>query len=48
MTKTYLIPHYEPGPWVKMQHEHTCPNGRKIVVHYFTNGRGLNVELKFV
>jgi hypothetical protein len=38
---------YGPGPWIKMQHTHVCPDGRKVVIHYFTNGRGLNVELKF-
>jgi RHS repeat-associated protein len=39
---------YGPGPWIKMQHTHVCPDGRRLVIHYFTNGRGLNVELKFV
>lgn len=43
-----LIAHYGPGPWRKMQHKHTCFDGRQIVIHYFSNGRGLNVELKFV
>lgn len=41
-----LIANYGPGPWVKMQHKHRCPNGRLVVIHYFSNGRGLNVELK--
>jgi hypothetical protein len=43
-----LIAHYGPGPWVKMQHTHYCPDGRKLNIHYFSNGKGLNVELKFV
>jgi hypothetical protein len=43
-----LIAHYGLGPWIKMQHTHACFDGRKLVIHYFTNGRGLNVELKFV
>jgi hypothetical protein len=43
-----LVAHYGLGPWVKMQHTHICPNGRKLVIHYFSNMRGLNVELKFV
>ena len=42
-----LIAHYGVGPWVKMQHKHRCPDGRLVVIHYFSNGRGLNVELKF-
>ncbi len=43
-----LVAHYGPGPWIKKQHTHSCQNGRKLTIHYFTNGRGLNVELKFV
>lgn len=43
-----LVALYGVGPWVKMQHTHNCSNGRKVVIHYFSNGRGLNVELKFV
>jgi hypothetical protein len=43
-----LVAHYGPGPWRKMQHTHICCNGKKLVIHYFTNGRGMNVELKFV
>ena len=43
-----LIAHYGPGPWQKRQYTHTCFDGRKLVIHYFSNGRGLNVELKFV
>lgn len=43
-----LIYWYGSGPWIKMQHTHRCPDGRLLVVHYFSNGRGLNVELKFV
>jgi len=42
-----LVAVYGPGPWIKMQHTHVCPDGRKLVIHYFSNGRGLNVELKF-
>ncbi|MCW7537680.1 type IV secretion protein Rhs [Aquabacterium sp. A7-Y] len=42
-----LVAHYGAGPWRKMEHKHVCPNGRRITIHYFTNGRGLNVELKF-
>ena len=42
-----LVALYGPGPWIKMQHTHTCSNSRKVVIHYFSNGRGLNVELKF-
>lgn len=41
-----LVAHYGAGPWVKMHHEHRCPNGRLVVIHYFTNTRGKNVELK--
>lgn len=43
-----LVAHYGPGPWVKMQHTHRCFDGRLLKIHYFSNGRGLNVELKFV
>jgi RHS repeat-associated protein len=43
-----LIAHYGPGPWSKREHIHTCANGRRLTIHYFTNGRGVNVELKFV
>jgi hypothetical protein len=42
-----LVAHYGPGPWIKKQHTHTCLNGKKLVIHYFSNGKGLNVELKF-
>jgi RHS repeat-associated protein len=42
-----LVAHYGPGPWVKMEHKHVCPDGRVLVIHYFSNRRGLNVELKF-
>lgn len=41
-----LIAHHGPGPWIKKQHIHTCHDGRKLVIHYFSNGRS-NVELKF-
>jgi len=41
-----LIALYGWGPWIKKQHTHVCANGRKVVIHYFTNGRGSNVELK--
>ena len=41
-----LIAHYGRGPWVKRQHKHICPDGKIIVIHYFSNGRGQNVELK--
>jgi RHS repeat-associated protein len=43
-----LVTHYGPGLWVKMQHKHRCVDGRLLVIHYFSNRRGLNVELKFV
>ena len=43
-----LVAHYGAGLWVKRQHTHVCPDGRRLVIHYFSNGRGLNVELKFV
>ena len=43
-----LVAIYGPGPWIKKQHTHICPDGRKLVIHYFSNGKGLNVELKFV
>jgi len=42
-----LVAHYGRGPWRKMAHRHMCADGRQLVIHYFTNGRGLNVELKF-
>ena len=42
-----LVAHYGPGPWVKMQHKHECWDGRELVIHYFSNMRGMNVELKF-
>ncbi|MET2531233.1 RHS repeat-associated core domain-containing protein [Ralstonia pseudosolanacearum] len=42
-----LIALYGPGPWIKKQHTHIFPNGRKVVIHYFSNNRGKNVELKF-
>ncbi|MCL1620230.1 RHS repeat domain-containing protein [Ralstonia pseudosolanacearum] len=42
-----LVALYGPGPWIKKQHTHICPNGRKVVIHYFSNNRGKNVELKF-
>jgi len=42
-----LIAHYGRGPWIKKQHVHQCPDGRKLVIHYFSNGV-VNVELKFV
>lgn len=42
-----LVAHYGPGPWIKMQHTHMCSGGRKLVIHYFSNARGQNVELKF-
>ncbi|WP_155520937.1 hypothetical protein [Ralstonia solanacearum] len=42
-----LIALYGPGPWIKKQYTHICSNGRKVVIHYFSNNRGLNVELKF-
>jgi hypothetical protein len=42
-----LVAVYGPGPWVKKQHIHICSNGRRLVIHYFSNGRGMNVELKF-
>jgi RHS repeat-associated protein len=41
-----LIALYGPGPWIKKEHKHRCPDGRLVVIHYFTNGR-VNVELKF-
>ncbi|MET3463811.1 RHS repeat-associated core domain-containing protein [Variovorax atrisoli] len=41
-----LIAHYGPGPWIKKQHKHRCPDGRLLVIHYFSNGVN-NVELKF-
>ena len=41
-----LIALYGPGPWVKKQHTHRCPDGRLLVIHYFSNGKR-NVELKF-
>jgi hypothetical protein len=37
---------YGPGPWIKKQHKHRCPDGRLLVIHYFSNGK-VNVELKF-
>lgn len=40
-----LVAHYGPGPWRKKQHTHRCPNGKRIVIHYFSNG-AKNVELK--
>jgi len=44
-----LISHYGGGPWIKKQHVHICPNGRKLVIHYFSSlSSGKNVELKFV
>lgn len=42
-----LVAHYGRGPWVKKQHKRTCPGGRTLTIHYFSNNRGLNVELKF-
>ncbi|WP_442753675.1 RHS repeat-associated core domain-containing protein [Methylocystis sp. JAN1] len=42
-----LIAHYGAGPWIKKEHKHTCFDGRELVIHYFSNGQGLNVELKF-
>jgi RHS repeat-associated protein len=42
-----LIALYGPGPWVKKRYTHYCPSGRKLTIHYFSNGF-LNVELKFV
>lgn len=42
-----LVAHYGPGPWVKMAHNHQCFDGRRLEIHYFSNRRGLNVELKF-
>lgn len=42
-----LVSHYGPGPWVKMAHNHQCFDGRRLEIHYFSNRRGLNVELKF-
>jgi len=41
-----LISFYGPGPWIKKQHTHRCPDGRLLVIHYFSNGTN-NVELKF-
>jgi RHS repeat-associated protein len=41
-----LVALYGPGEWVKMQHTHRCPDGRLVTIHYFSNGAGLNVELK--
>ncbi|MGF6350948.1 RHS repeat-associated core domain-containing protein [Variovorax sp. W2I14] len=41
-----LIALYGPGPWIKKQHKHQCPDGRLLVIHYFSNGMN-NVELKF-
>lgn len=41
-----LIAHHGPGPWIKKQHKHRCPDGRLLVIHYFSNGVN-NVELKF-
>jgi hypothetical protein len=41
-----LIALYGPGPWRKRQHIHVCANGRRLVIHYFSNGL-MNVELKF-
>jgi len=44
-----LIAHYGPGPWVKKEHIHYCPDGRRLVIHYFTSfSSNKNVELKFV
>ncbi|QWF19654.1 RHS repeat protein [Lysobacter capsici] len=43
-----LVAHYGVGPWMKMEHTHVCPNGRRLTIHYFSNLRGSNVELKFV
>lgn len=42
-----LIALYGKGPWVKKRYVHDCPNGRRLIIHYFSNGV-LNVELKFV
>jgi RHS repeat-associated protein len=42
-----LVAIYGPGPWIKKQHTHRCPDGRLLVIHYFSNGM-VNVELKFV
>jgi hypothetical protein len=42
-----LIAHYGAGLWIKKQHRHTCPDGRVLTIHYFSNGK-VNVELKFV
>lgn len=42
-----LVAHYGPGPWVKKRHKHTCADGRVLVIHYFSNLKGLNVKLKF-
>jgi hypothetical protein len=41
-----LIAFYGPGPWRKKEYVHTCPNGKRLTIHYFSNGR-MNVELKF-
>jgi RHS repeat-associated protein len=41
-----LIAHHGPGPWIKKQHKHRCPDGRLLVIHYFSNGVN-NVEIKF-
>ncbi|WP_309663539.1 hypothetical protein, partial [Tabrizicola sp.] len=42
-----IVAHYGLGPWVKKEHTHVCADGRKLVIHYFSNNRGRNVELKF-
>jgi hypothetical protein len=44
-----LVDRHGPGPWIKMQHIHYCPDGRKLVIHYFHSLTTFqNVELKFV
>lgn len=43
-----LVDNYGPGEWVKMQHTHQTPDGRKINIHWFRNQTtGQNVEFKF-
>jgi hypothetical protein len=44
-----LIAFYGAGPWIKMEHVHNCPGGKKLVIHYFhSQSSGKNEELKFV
>nr|WP_269634489.1 RHS repeat-associated core domain-containing protein [Methylovulum miyakonense] len=46
-----LIAHYGPGPWIKMQYIHDCPDGRIIVIHYFhsvTNYKNVELKIKYI